>query len=35
MESGFNWILKPPAESQKPEEKNERPPDAPSLLHPQ
>jgi hypothetical protein len=35
MESGFSWILKPPAESQKPEEKKERPPDAPSLLHPQ
>src|SRR6202047_454416 len=35
MESGFSWILKPPAESQKPEEKKERPPEAPSLLHPQ
>ena len=34
MESGFNWILKPPAESQKPAEKKEEP-DAPSLLHPQ
>jgi hypothetical protein len=34
MESGFSWILKPPAESQKPAEKKEEP-DAPSLLHPQ
>jgi len=34
MDSGFSWILKPPAESKKPEEKKEEP-DAPSLLHPQ
>jgi hypothetical protein len=34
VESGFSWILKPPTEPQKPEEKREEP-DAPSLLHPQ
>ena len=34
MGSGFEWILKPPAETQKPAEEKERPADAPSLLHP-
>jgi hypothetical protein len=34
MGSGFEWILKPPAETQKPAEEKERPDDAPSLLHP-
>jgi hypothetical protein len=33
-ESGFQWILKPPPETKKPIQKNERPDDAPSLLHP-
>lgn len=33
-ESGFTWILKPPAEPQKPGQEKERPEDAPSLLHP-
>ncbi len=33
-DSGFSWILKPPPETQKPGQEKERPPDAPSLLHP-
>jgi hypothetical protein len=36
VESGFQWILKPPPEPKKPGQKPEekRPDDAPSLLHP-
>ena len=33
-ETGFSWILKPPAEAPRPSEQKERPPDAPSLLQP-
>jgi hypothetical protein len=33
-ETGFEWILKPPAEPKKPGEEKERPADAPSLVHP-
>lgn len=34
MESGFEWILRPPAELQKPIEDKDRPADAPTLVHP-
>jgi hypothetical protein len=34
VESGFQWILKPPPEAKTPIQKKERPDDAPSLLHP-
>jgi hypothetical protein len=34
VESGFQWILKPPPEPQKPVQEKERPDQAPSLLHP-
>jgi len=34
LETGFNWILKPPPEPQKPSQENDHAPDAPSLLHP-
>ena len=34
IESGFQWILKPPPEPKTPIQKKERPDDAPSLLHP-
>jgi hypothetical protein len=33
-ETGFSWILKPPAEVPRPGEQKERPSDAPSLLQP-
>jgi hypothetical protein len=34
VESGFQWILKPPPEPKKPSQQKDRPDDAPSLLHP-
>jgi hypothetical protein len=34
LESGFQWILKPPPEPKKPVQRKDRPDDAPSLLHP-
>jgi hypothetical protein len=34
VESGFQWILKPPPEPQKPVQEKERSDQAPSLLHP-
>jgi hypothetical protein len=34
IESGFQWILKPPPEPKTPIQKKERPDEAPSLLHP-
>jgi|HubBroStandDraft_4_1064222.scaffolds.fasta_scaffold00636_14 hypothetical protein len=33
-ETGFSWILRPPAEAPRPSEQKERPPEAPSLLQP-
>ena len=33
-EEGFSWVLAPPREQARPELAPERPPDAPSLLHP-
>jgi hypothetical protein len=34
IETGFDWILKPPAEPKRPGEEKERPDDAPSLVRP-
>ncbi|HXO06336.1 MAG TPA: hypothetical protein VN884_11975 [Candidatus Sulfotelmatobacter sp.] len=34
VESGFQWILKPPPEPKKPGQQKDRPDEAPSLLHP-
>ena len=34
VESGFQWILKPPPEPKNPRQEKERPDEAPSLLHP-
>jgi hypothetical protein len=34
VESGFQWVLKPPPEPRKPGQQKDRPDDAPSLLHP-